>query len=147
MRAPHECPQCHVRAVKRLTVGVWNCRKCGVKLAGGAYLPATKLGNISKRAARMGLAAGVLAAELKEKREVRAAEEKAAAEAREKRRRRRKKAEQPSESPSSEGAPSESPQRDAQRRTTRVIASNPPLPRQVSPLSSNIGANKKLEES
>ena len=97
MRAPHECPRCHVRAVKRLTVGVWSCRKCGVKFAGGAYLPSTKLGDISKRAAREGLAAGLLAAELKQKAEARATEEKAAAAAREKRRRRRKKTEKPAE--------------------------------------------------
>jgi large subunit ribosomal protein L37Ae len=97
MRVPHECPRCHVRAVRRLTVGVWSCRKCGVKFAGGAYLPATKLGNISRRAAREGLAAGLLAAELKQKAEARATEEKAASEAREKRRRRRKKPEKTAE--------------------------------------------------
>jgi len=97
MRVPHECPRCHVRAVRRMTVGVWSCRKCGVKFAGGAYLPTTKLGDISKRAAREGLAAGLLAAELKQKAEARATEEKAAAAAREKRKRRRKKPEKTAE--------------------------------------------------
>lgn len=97
MRLPHECPRCHVRAVRRLSVGVWGCRKCGVKFAGGAYLPSTKLGEVSKRAAREGLAAGLLAAELRQKAEARASEEKAAAAAREKRRKRRKKPEKPPE--------------------------------------------------
>mgnify|MGYP001053256455 CR=1 FL=1 len=97
MRVPHECPRCHVRAVRRLAVGVWSCRKCGVKFSGGAYLPTTKLGEVARRAAREGLAAGLLAAELKAKAEARASEEKAAAAAREKRKRRRRKAEKPAE--------------------------------------------------
>ena len=92
MRIPHECPKCHVRSVHRISVGVWGCRKCGVKFSGGAYLPSTKLGEVSRRAAREGLAAELLAAELKAKAEARLSEDKSAA-AREKRRRRRKKTE------------------------------------------------------
>jgi large subunit ribosomal protein L37Ae len=45
----HKCPQCGAEAVKRESVGVWNCRKCGVTFAGGAYTPVTKLGVVAKR--------------------------------------------------------------------------------------------------
>jgi large subunit ribosomal protein L37Ae len=45
----HKCPQCGAEAVKRESVGVWNCRKCGHTFAGGAYTPVTKLGVVSKR--------------------------------------------------------------------------------------------------
>jgi len=48
-RRTHKCPQCGVVAVKRVSVGVWNCRKCGVTFAGGAYTPVTKLGVVAKR--------------------------------------------------------------------------------------------------
>ena len=47
-RRTHKCPQCGVEAVKRVSVGVWNCRKCGVTFAGGAYTPVTKLGVVAK---------------------------------------------------------------------------------------------------
>ena len=45
----HKCPKCGVEAVKRESVGVWNCRKCGVTFTGGAYTPLTKLGIVAKR--------------------------------------------------------------------------------------------------
>ncbi len=45
----HKCPQCGSVAVKRESVGIWNCRKCGHTFAGGAYTPVTKLGVVAKR--------------------------------------------------------------------------------------------------
>ncbi|RLI07178.1 50S ribosomal protein L37ae [Candidatus Bathyarchaeota archaeon] len=50
MRAPHRCPRCRTKAVKRVSVGVWRCRKCGLVFAGGAYVPYTKVGDIARRA-------------------------------------------------------------------------------------------------
>lgn len=52
LRREHKCPQCGVVAVKRRSVGVWECRKCGFTFAGGAYTPVTKLGVVSRRAAK-----------------------------------------------------------------------------------------------
>ena len=48
----HSCPQCRAVAVKRQSVGVWKCRKCGFTFTGGAYTPSTKLGETAKRAAK-----------------------------------------------------------------------------------------------
>ena len=48
----HSCPQCHALAVKRQSIGIWECRKCGFTFTGGAYTPSTKLGATAKRAAR-----------------------------------------------------------------------------------------------
>jgi len=45
----HKCPQCGSVAVKRESVGVWNCRKCGFTFSGGAYTPVTKLGVVATR--------------------------------------------------------------------------------------------------
>jgi len=51
MRRLHECPRCQVRAARRLSVGLWQCGRCGHQFTGGAYMPFTKLGDLAKRSA------------------------------------------------------------------------------------------------
>jgi large subunit ribosomal protein L37Ae len=45
----HKCPSCASLRVKRESVGLWMCRKCGHTFAGGAYTPSTKIGQASRR--------------------------------------------------------------------------------------------------
>ncbi len=52
LKKPHRCSQCGFVRVKRVSVGIWQCGKCGYKFAGGAYTPATKLGAVARRAAK-----------------------------------------------------------------------------------------------
>ena len=52
MKKPHRCPQCGFSRVRRVSVGVWGCRKCGFTFTGGAYTPTTKLGIVAKRIAK-----------------------------------------------------------------------------------------------
>ncbi len=52
LKTPHKCPSCGFVKVKRKSVGVWQCGKCSYTFTGGAYVPATKLGAIAKRAAK-----------------------------------------------------------------------------------------------
>lgn len=35
----HMCPVCKMKYVKRVSSGVWKCKKCGAKFAGQAYYP------------------------------------------------------------------------------------------------------------
>jgi large subunit ribosomal protein L37Ae len=49
MRRPHECPRCQVKATRRVSVGIWQCRRCGNQFTGGAYMPFTKVGEAAKR--------------------------------------------------------------------------------------------------
>lgn len=52
MKKAQKCPQCGLLRVKRVSVGVWRCKKCGFTFSGGAYTPTTKLGIVAKRVAK-----------------------------------------------------------------------------------------------
>lgn len=49
-RQDHECPVCHYNKVSRVSLGIWNCRKCGAKFAGGAYKPKVGVTSVFSRA-------------------------------------------------------------------------------------------------
>lgn len=38
----HECPVCHHTSVKRVSSGIWTCKRCSTKYAAGAYSPEFK---------------------------------------------------------------------------------------------------------
>ena len=98
LRAAHECPQCHLAAVKRMSIGIWLCGSCGFKFAGGAYAPSTKLGQVAERAARAGVASSLVAELKAEKAKAMEVEAKAKIA---KRRRRRAEAKKKEETPKS----------------------------------------------
>ena len=89
LRTPTECPQCHLTAVRRVSVGIWLCHQCGHKFAGGAYVPLTKLGEVAERAARAGVTSNLVAERRAEKAEEAEMKRKATA------KRRRRKATEP----------------------------------------------------
>ena len=39
----HKCPYCNKTAVKRVAVGIWNCKKCNAKFTGKAYSVSKKI--------------------------------------------------------------------------------------------------------
>ena len=40
----HRCPRCRTYSVKRISIGIWECRKCHYVYAGGAWEPITDSG-------------------------------------------------------------------------------------------------------
>jgi len=41
-RSLHKCPDCRAVSVRRMSAGIWQCRKCNKKFAGKAYMPGKK---------------------------------------------------------------------------------------------------------
>ncbi len=42
-RKLHKCPYCSRNAVKRVSLGIWQCRKCSAKFTGKAYSVTTRI--------------------------------------------------------------------------------------------------------
>ncbi|MCD6479021.1 MAG: 50S ribosomal protein L37ae [Candidatus Diapherotrites archaeon] len=48
-RTLHKCPSCGSKALKRVSTGIYRCKRCGIEVAGGAYTPSTMAGSIVKK--------------------------------------------------------------------------------------------------
>lgn len=51
MKKPQKCPKCETKVSKRLSTGIWYCKKCGATFTGGAFTQSTQPGLESKRIA------------------------------------------------------------------------------------------------
>jgi large subunit ribosomal protein L37Ae len=48
-RQKHDCPRCGKKRVKRIGNALWRCSACGTEFAGGAYAPATTVGESARK--------------------------------------------------------------------------------------------------
>lgn len=51
-KAKHICPSCGHKKVKRVSTSIWQCSKCEIKFAGGAYNPKTEAGQNAEKMLR-----------------------------------------------------------------------------------------------
>ncbi|MFP4045672.1 MAG: 50S ribosomal protein L37ae [Candidatus Aenigmatarchaeota archaeon] len=49
-KSSYACPECGEEAVVREAKGIWKCKKCGEKFAGGAWKPKTGAQKMVKKA-------------------------------------------------------------------------------------------------
>ncbi len=54
-KAKHICPSCGHKKIKRVSTSIWQCGKCGIKFAGGAYQPRTESGQNVEKMLRAGI--------------------------------------------------------------------------------------------
>ncbi len=51
-RQKYVCRKCGKKTVKRAGTGIWECKHCGYKFAGGCYQPVTPANKIVEKAMR-----------------------------------------------------------------------------------------------
>jgi len=54
-KVKHVCQSCGQKKVKRTDTSIWQCRKCGSKFAGGAYMPTTESGEHVEKVLKGGI--------------------------------------------------------------------------------------------
>jgi large subunit ribosomal protein L37Ae len=53
-RQKYVCKKCGKRGVKRIGTGIWECKSCGHKFAGGTYTPSTPSSKMYDKIAKAG---------------------------------------------------------------------------------------------
>ncbi len=48
LRKKHRCPRCLHYSVSRVSTGIWACKRCNLKFAGGAYVPVARRSKIGQ---------------------------------------------------------------------------------------------------
>jgi len=46
LKQRHRCPRCLHTSVVRVSTGIWECKRCGLRFAGGAYMPSARKSRI-----------------------------------------------------------------------------------------------------
>ena len=53
-RQKYVCKKCGKKAVKRVGTAIWECKSCGYKFAGGAYVPVSPSAKLVEQAVSRG---------------------------------------------------------------------------------------------